>query len=283
MNKAQFYYGNPNNSGSWEQAASIFAAHNSVNSERTSSLPLVQYWKPRENGKVSESGKKLLDQCELTLDDEATFCFEYPVPVNKDEGGKGKASMTDLMITSSSHAIAIEAKWTEGKPETIEHWCTSENRSKVLKGWFKYINDYIGSDVLKIDEFCRYGDIPYQMVHRIASACKTAMEKSGRKAVVIYQLFYDGEPYWSEDVVTRKNMEDLAGELTQQYELLFSNNLPETISFRSVLIETRIRDIMKGDIEIVAKRSREDAAAYNDLFILMQERDIYEFTGVAVS
>ena len=139
MNKAQFYYGNPNNSGSWEQAASIFAAHESVNSERTSSLPLVQYWKPRENGKVSESGKKLLDQCELTLDDEATFCFEYPVPVNKDEGGQGKASMTDLMITSTSHAIAIEAKWTEGQPETIGHWRISENRNKVLKGWLKYI------------------------------------------------------------------------------------------------------------------------------------------------
>ena len=77
-----------------------------------------------------------LEKCGLPLNlGEPKFCFEYPVPVN---GGKGKASMTDLMILADNYAIAIEAKWTECKHkyEVIGDWENSGdavNHKKVLK------------------------------------------------------------------------------------------------------------------------------------------------------
>ena len=112
MNK--FYYGNPNKTGTWAQAACVFAAHESVNSPRTSSLPLVQFWKPDSNRKdgLSEKAKHFLSICGLKDEELSSLdaYFEYPVAVRQ---GVGKASMTDLMLISNSHVIAIEAKWTE--------------------------------------------------------------------------------------------------------------------------------------------------------------------------
>ena len=94
----RFHYGNPEDTGSWEQAASVFAAHDSVKSERTSSLPLVQFWKPQGKGKKLNSwAKELLKKCMITPSDVEKLMFEYPVPVNKDFKCQGKASMTDLM------------------------------------------------------------------------------------------------------------------------------------------------------------------------------------------
>ena len=110
-----YIYGAPEHLGSWNHVASIFAAHDSVHSEETSSLPLVQFWQPEgERQKPKEAARTLLTQCGLAPDDfcDAKFCFEYPVPVGK---GRGKASMTDLMIITGRHAIAVEAKWTECK------------------------------------------------------------------------------------------------------------------------------------------------------------------------
>lgn len=43
-----YYYGSPKASNSYDNALSILAAHDSVNSVRTSSLPLAQFWSPRD-------------------------------------------------------------------------------------------------------------------------------------------------------------------------------------------------------------------------------------------
>jgi len=40
-----YYYGRPEKEGSYESLLSVFSAHESLNSEQTSSLPLVQFWK----------------------------------------------------------------------------------------------------------------------------------------------------------------------------------------------------------------------------------------------
>src|SRR5207248_1054781 len=37
-------------------------------------------------------------------------------------GGRGKASHTDVMLTSGTESLAIEAKWTEPMYEAIKDW-----------------------------------------------------------------------------------------------------------------------------------------------------------------
>ena len=111
-------------------------------------------------------------------------------------GCRGKASMTDLMILSTDSAIAIEAKWTEceSRYETIEEWENSgdtENHAKVLECWRSYINDYLNDKGCnsRIAEVPK--DIPYQLLHRVASACYTAMQNKKKTAIVVYHLFYN--------------------------------------------------------------------------------------------
>ena len=114
---SSYHYGNPDKSNSWEYVVSIFAAHESVKSEKTSSLPLVQFWKPDLRFAVPRNKERCADgfirACkigDLAFDLRgAEFSFEYPVPVQR---GRGKASMTDLMVTTEKFAMAIEAKWT---------------------------------------------------------------------------------------------------------------------------------------------------------------------------
>ena len=75
---SSYHYGNPDNSNSWEYAASIFAAHESVASKRTSSLPLVQFWKPNPKGCLSEYAKTFLKECGQSLNlGSSKLCFEY--------------------------------------------------------------------------------------------------------------------------------------------------------------------------------------------------------------
>ncbi len=199
-----YYYGSPDNLPTWKDVVSIFAATHSLHSEKTSTLPLVQFWNPNDNGLEDV----LVKACNLNITKkalrEAKFCFEYPVPVHPKCGGRGKASMTDLMIITSSYAIALEAKYTEylsGKQESISQWrndpslkdgTISANRMNVLQGWLNYISQEGYSEISQITEdlLAKLKDVPYQLFHRIASACAAAMG-SKRKSVVIYQVFYD--------------------------------------------------------------------------------------------
>ena len=59
---SSYNYGNPEKANTWEYAASIFAAHESVNSEKTSSLPLVQFWKPNVRFSIPENGDRCADR-----------------------------------------------------------------------------------------------------------------------------------------------------------------------------------------------------------------------------
>jgi hypothetical protein len=118
------------------------------------------------------------------------LCFEYPtsLPPGK-EYGRGKASMSDLMILMPKWRVAVEAKYTEyvkGKNYTpsVKKWLEKdnpENRQKVLAGWKHYIGDRMTNDEKIINA------TPYQLLHRIASAC--ADKK--RSPCVIYHLFWD--------------------------------------------------------------------------------------------
>jgi hypothetical protein len=98
--------------------------------------------------------------------------------------------MTDLMIFSGKNKIAIDAKYTEYLkiPEKkVSDWLNGEpNRDKVLHGWWEMIANF------RCDANVCNDDIEYQFLHRTASACKGT-----KKAIVIYQLFYDKETYES--------------------------------------------------------------------------------------
>jgi hypothetical protein len=272
----KYFYGKP--SGAWEHVADIFAAHDSVHSEKTSSLPLVQFWKPEGNA-LSTFAKELVKLCKLDDDMlcDAQFCFEYPVPVRK---GRGKASMTDLMIITDKLAIAIEAKWTECKKnyERISTWLKSTkgkassqaNRQDVFKGWIEYINKYLkqknkGS---RIDGNCIKG-IPYQMLHRIASACHVATSLLAKdktaEAIVIYQLFYNDE--------TKTRMEKFATKLLENYKAIFGDE--DSVRFHVIMTEVKICD----DFEIIKEQCKTDQGKYdwNELFRLMQTNCIYKF------
>lgn len=153
----------------------------SFNSFQTSSIPLVQFWKDTET-RLNE----LLKEVNLDLG-ETTLCFEYPTSPKK---GKGKASMTDLMIITADAKVAIEAKFTEYTPkgsiELIKKWKNEgdvENRKLVLQYWKNLIEPF--SDGMDDGTLL---NVEYQFFHRTASACKDVTQ-----ANVVYLVFYDEE------------------------------------------------------------------------------------------
>ncbi len=210
-----------------------------INSFRTSSIPLVQFWK-ETNSKLIE----LLGQLNL-LAENATLCFEYPT---KPQIGVGKSSMTDLMILSQDFKIAIEAKFTEYKkikPDAIKKWKTKgdkENRLKVLEYWTSLIKPFSnGFDDNSLN------NLSYQFYHRTASACKIE-----GKAFVVYQVFFDNDTY--------DFLEDYKKKLAEYVTLINPN---ENLKFYIWEIE-------------VVQRIFDDKKI--DPFIEMKFRNIYDFT-----
>lgn len=139
-----------------------------------STVPLLCFWSnthERLNSFAQLIGIKPFSQ--------VTASFEFAVDVQK---GKGQPSMTDLMILSDDHAIAIEGKYTEPPYETVDNWKNSPNKELVLKGWFELISSAIPKSRLNIDNVAA---VSYQMIHRCASACFPAVVRR----VLVYQCF----------------------------------------------------------------------------------------------
>ncbi len=147
-----------------------------LDSPRRSVVPLLDFWRTPETR--LEQLSKLLD---LDLNSASDLAFEYTVPVRQ---GRGKSSCTDLMILGPEAAIAVEAKYTEPRYETVESWLrdpAEPNRSVVLDGWLKMINSAAGSTL----EASQIHQIPYQLIHRTASVF--SLSKKSRS--VVYQVF----------------------------------------------------------------------------------------------
>jgi hypothetical protein len=148
-----------------------------INSIKTSSVPLAQYWKDYQHGISVLSSK-------LNINDiNASLFFEYPTKSFK----SNKSSMTDLMILCDNYKIAIEAKYTEYEKtiyESVKSWYKknmTENRLNVLNHWKGVLSNY-SSGV-----FNESSELAYQFLHRTASACYNNPDN----AVVVYQLFWD--------------------------------------------------------------------------------------------
>ena len=117
-----------------------------------------------------KDGNRAFDKVlrELKMDVGSDLHLEYTV---KSPMGKGKASYTDLMVRETRKTLAIEAKWTEPRYETVAKWRkkgkSPENKERVLKGWLQLIQPHAQRN-LDLNDF---SDAVYQMVHRAASAC----------------------------------------------------------------------------------------------------------------
>ena len=152
-----------------------------------STVPLIEYW--RQQSSLEALWKSL----DVPAPSSAVLAFEHPTPVR---AGTGKASFTDLMIISDSLAVAVEAKFTEPRYETVAEWlgpAPTDNRVKVLRGWLQYIHEATGRE-LSFDEVRR---LPYQVVHRTASVC--AIARPAR--AVVYQVYSTPIPgYYEQDL-----------------------------------------------------------------------------------
>jgi len=149
-----------------------------VASPRRSTVPLLDYWRIPEQ-RLNDLWERLSVRQPATTE----MHFEHEVPVQR---GRGKSSFTDLMIFADDVAVAIEAKFTEPRYESVGIWLAgalTTNRVDVLEGWLCAIEAVaerpIGRDAVR--------DLPYQLIHRTAAVCCTGR----RHRLVVYQVFGD--------------------------------------------------------------------------------------------
>ena len=129
-----------------------------------STIPLLALFKNNQLPNI-----KIVD---INQSEDISCIFEYETPIIS---GRGRASSTDLIISYSNYCIAIEAKRTEPPYETVGKWLgriNTSNRKQILEGWLKIIEEYTGVKVL----FEETVDLPYQLIHRVASACSLNKE-----------------------------------------------------------------------------------------------------------
>jgi hypothetical protein len=228
------FWGNPKCSD-YESILDYYSG-TKINSIRTSSVPLAQYWK--NTGKVLG----IIDK-ELGIGSgNADVYFEYPTKSTP----KNKSSMSDVMIITGKSKIAIEAKYTEyakSKYEAIGEWLKtsdSENRRGVLEHWISIIKPY--------SSVCAEGylDLPYQLLHRTASACFGKPES----AYVIFQLFWDSK--------TEKHLGTFTKKIQRAVDIVKPN---DRLKYFIHLIE--IKDIRDTDM--------------NDVFQIIKSREVYVF------
>jgi hypothetical protein len=157
-----------------------------------SNVPSLAYWATPET-----SLPEFLKGLGLAVPDAAKLDFEHKVPV---QAGLGKPSYTDLMISADGLSVAVEAKFTEGRYADVETWLgksTGDNRHSVLSGWLGLL-ERCSLEKLYPDSVA---ELPYQLVHRAASACRS----DAPVRCLVYQVF---------DLDTEKRetyMRDLAG------------------------------------------------------------------------
>ena len=208
-----------------------------VNSCKTSSIPLADFWRPENLGKI-----RALFAPHLTGFDPASALkfFEFPTEAVQDGKTIGSPSMTDIMVIAPGVQMAIEGKFTEyvkGRERTVGewleakmaeevggHWTPASREAylrKVLRAWFGYIRQ-TGCTGLANDDafFADCMDVSYQFLHRTASACCKADIGNGTVPVLVYQLFFDAK-----NARHIEKMEQFKADLHQWAETLKLRNM----------------------------------------------------------
>jgi hypothetical protein len=147
-----------------------------LNSPRRSVVPLVDFFRVPSRGLAS---LEQVLQSDLTRATELRF--EHAVPVQR---GYGWPSYTDLLVLAPGVSVAIEVKYTEPRYPTVRKWLGAPrepNREAVLARWTSLIARGSGVE-LDLEELL---NLPYQLIHRLASACST----SAPEKRLVYMLF----------------------------------------------------------------------------------------------
>ncbi len=181
-----------------------------VNSCKTSSIPLADFWRPENLDRIKAMLAPHLPGFDPVS---ALKFFEFPTEAVHDGKPIGSPSMTDIMVIAPGIQMAIEGKFTEyvkGRDQTIGEWLEAKMAEEVgghwtpasreaylcnvLRAWVGYIRQ-IGCTGLADDDafFAECMDVSYQFLHRAASACCKADIGNGAVPVLVYQLFFDAK------------------------------------------------------------------------------------------
>lgn len=248
-------------------------ARTKVNSCRTSSIPLAEFWQPENLGTI----KALLGGLIPGFRPEASLkYFEFPTEAVFNGNKVGRPSMTDIMILDPGLQIAIEGKMTEYvcyKEKTIREWLEEPSRGEdvktrldVLKAWIGYIHEADCTGVAHYGEFIRdCKDVAYQFLHRTASACNKAGMKKGDLPVLIYQLFFDAN-----DKEHVAKMEEFKADLRRWASLLKLRNM------KFLILAVPVTNLAEVDAKYGSMRG--------ELFEIMRDETIYkfDFDGITV-
>ena len=244
-----------------------------VNSCRTSSIPLAEFWQPENLGKI----KTILGGSIPEFRPEASLkYFEFPTEAILNGKRIGLPSMTDLMILDPGLQIAIEGKMTEYvcyKEKTIREWLEEPSRGvdaklrlDVLKAWIRYIHAAGCTGIAHYGEFIRdCKDVANQFLHRTASACNKAGMEKGDMPVLIYQLFFDAN-----DKEHVAKLETFKADLRRWAALLKLRNM------KFIILSVPVTNMAEVDERY--------GSLCGELFELMREETIYkfDFDGITV-
>ena len=202
-----------------------------------STIPLLAYW--RDQVKVLATIGSALGIDDLI---NAQVSFEWPTP---SASLHDKASYTDVMVESSSTAIAIEGKWTEPRYDSVADWQhkgNEPNRKKVLSHWF----DLIKQKAPTLSEN-RFAHIPYQMLHRTASACAMPQKHS----VVMYQIFRNGH----HEVDYASDLKTLANALGTTEVQVWLQEIPLEMTDDYFQLKVQLEQAQKEDIPALVRQA----------------------------
>lgn len=186
--------------------------------------------------------------------------FEYGTPVQK---GKGKVSCTDLMIFNINKGFCIEAKRTEDEYPTVKKWLGTgnrENRKLVLSGWLDLIEKRCKTNL----NFKNVEELPYQMIHRFASACN--INENSELLYFCFELDKDSFLYYENNL---NNLSKLTNrkvlikmitfniEATKEFKFLedewnsFSKKIDMSEEVQQLMAEGKVLNIKIDDINVI--------------------------------
>lgn len=260
MYNVDYYFGSTENT--YEKALDGLYTTD-VHSYKTSSIPLAEFWKPKNAFYINQLLKKI-GWTEQDFNNSKKV-FEFPVKpkINKQDIKSSRSSMTDLMIRYndvndfSEKQIAVEGKFTEDLYETISEWKNNKSanskKEDVLKAWYSYIENYC--DFSEASKETINKNVVYQFLHRTASACYQT-----KSPVLLYQLFYDAF-----DNVSKEHQLEVAKKLISfaKTDLRFNDKIQFYIAFTPIL---NLREVAEKYSDY-----------HNSLFLIMKKESIYNF------
>lgn len=237
-----------------------------VNSWRTSSIPLAEFWQPANLGRIGRLLYKYLPDFNPVC---ALKFFEFPTDALSDGERIGRPSMTDIMILEAGVQIAVEGKMTEYvrfADKTVREWLNEGVgaadillRHRILKAWLCYIHN---ADCTGLEGFADFKsncmDTSYQFLHRTASACNKAGLKGGTIPVLLYQLFYDAN-----DAEHIQKMEEFKAELRRWAAALKLQNMKFLVISAPVVNMDEVKAHFDG--------------MHGEIFDTMRDESIYRF------